>query len=160
MPRRPRFPRPSDGRFLRQWGHQATKDEAASGVGVIDWHGLRAFAGHGLEVAAGGRVYVVLPLVEESEKMALRDATRTSERVREAFPKITVGLLHGRMKPDEKDEAMTAFRARPVTSSNSFIRFSATMRCIAAQLNRSRTAFRVRASGVSSARASPSTAPR
>jgi ATP-dependent DNA helicase RecG len=64
------------------------------------------------EVKAGRQVYVVYPLVEESEKMDLRDATRRYEYLRDTvFPKISVGLLHGRMKPAEKDEVMKAFVA-------------------------------------------------
>lgn len=62
------------------------------------------------EVAEGGRAYIVLPLVEESEKLTLRDATRTAIRVREAFPEVGVGLVHGRMKAEEKDEAMRRFQ--------------------------------------------------
>jgi len=62
------------------------------------------------EIARGGRVYVVLPLVEESEKIALRDATRTAERLRDAFPGVGVGLLHGRMKASEKEETMGRFK--------------------------------------------------
>jgi ATP-dependent DNA helicase RecG len=62
------------------------------------------------EIAEGGRVYIVLPLVEESEKLTLKDATRTAERVREAFPEIGVGLLHGRMKAEEKEAAMHRFQ--------------------------------------------------
>jgi len=62
------------------------------------------------EIAQGGRAYVVLPLVEESEKLALRDAVRTAEKLREAFPEVEVGLLHGRMKPEEKEAGMRAFK--------------------------------------------------
>ncbi len=62
------------------------------------------------EIDAGGRVYVVLPLVEESEKLTLRDAVKTAERVRALFPDAGVGLLHGRMKADEKDAVMRAFQ--------------------------------------------------
>jgi ATP-dependent DNA helicase RecG len=62
------------------------------------------------ELDRGGRGYVVLPLVEESEKLALRDATRTAERLREAFPDVEVGLLHGRMKAEEKDAGMRRFK--------------------------------------------------
>jgi ATP-dependent DNA helicase RecG len=59
---------------------------------------------------AGRQVYVVYPLVEESEKMDLRDATRRYEYLRDkVFPKFLVGLLHGRMKPEEKDEVMRRF---------------------------------------------------
>lgn len=61
------------------------------------------------ELAAGGRTYVVLPLVEESEKLSLRDAKRTYERIRQAFPRTGVGLLHGRMKQEEKESAMRRF---------------------------------------------------
>jgi len=62
------------------------------------------------EMRAGRQVYVVYPLVEESEKMDLRDATQRYEYLRDkVFPKFTVGLLHGRMKPEEKDEVMRRF---------------------------------------------------
>jgi ATP-dependent DNA helicase RecG len=64
------------------------------------------------EVRAGRQVYVVYPLVEESEKMDLRDATKRYEYLRDqVFPKFSVGLLHGRMKPEEKEEAMRQFIA-------------------------------------------------
>jgi len=62
------------------------------------------------ELDRGGRAYVVLPLVEESERVALRDATRTAERIREAFPDVGVGLLHGRMKAEEKESSMRRFK--------------------------------------------------
>jgi ATP-dependent DNA helicase RecG len=62
------------------------------------------------ELAQGGRGYIVLPLVEESEKLALRDAVRTAEKIRMEFPGVGVGLLHGRMKAEEKEAAMRAFK--------------------------------------------------
>jgi ATP-dependent DNA helicase RecG len=62
------------------------------------------------ELRAGRQVYVVYPLVEESEKIDLRDATRRYEYLRDkVFPKFSVGLLHGRMKSEEKDEVMRRF---------------------------------------------------
>jgi ATP-dependent DNA helicase RecG len=62
------------------------------------------------EVRAGRQVYVVYPLVEESEKMDLKDATRMYEHLRDrVFPTFSVGLLHGKMKPLEKDEVMRRF---------------------------------------------------
>ena len=62
------------------------------------------------EMVAGRQVYVVYPLVEESEKMDLRDATRRYEYLRDkVFPNFSVGLLHGRMKPEEKEEVMRRF---------------------------------------------------
>lgn len=64
------------------------------------------------EVKAGRQVYVVYPLVEESEKMDLKDATRRYEYLRDTvFPKLSVGLLHGKMKPAEKERVMSAFVA-------------------------------------------------
>jgi len=64
------------------------------------------------EVKAGRQVYVVYPLVEESEKMDLKDATRRYEYLRDTvFPKLTVGLLHGKMKPAEKEKVMSSFVA-------------------------------------------------
>ena len=66
----------------------------------------------GREVSAGRQVYVVYPLVEESEKMDLRDAKQRYEYLRDTvFPKLSVGLLHGKMKPAEKEEVMSAFVA-------------------------------------------------
>jgi ATP-dependent DNA helicase RecG len=62
------------------------------------------------EVRAGRQVYVVYPLVETSEKIDLRDATRRYEYLRDrVFPRFTVGLLHGRMKPEEKEAVMNDF---------------------------------------------------
>ncbi len=64
------------------------------------------------EVAAGRQVYVVYPLVEESEKMDLKDATQRFEYLRDkVFPKFSVGLVHGKMKAAEKEEVMTRFVA-------------------------------------------------
>src|SRR2546423_14725460 len=64
------------------------------------------------ERRAGRQIYVVYPLVEESEKLDLRDATRRYEYLRDkVFPKFSVGLLHGRMKPEEKEEVMRGFIA-------------------------------------------------
>jgi ATP-dependent DNA helicase RecG len=63
------------------------------------------------ELAAGRQAFVVYPLVEENEALELRAATEEAERLaREVFPEFTVGLLHGRMKPEEKDEVMDRFR--------------------------------------------------
>jgi ATP-dependent DNA helicase RecG len=62
------------------------------------------------EVKAGRQVYVVYPLVEESEKMDLKDAKRRFEYLRDTvFPRLSIGLLHGKMKPAEKEKVMNAF---------------------------------------------------
>ncbi|MBE9007838.1 ATP-dependent DNA helicase RecG [Fortiea sp. LEGE XX443] len=63
------------------------------------------------EVVQGRQTYVVLPLVEESEKLDLRSAVDEHQKLQESvFPEFQVGLLHGRMSSAEKDEAITKFR--------------------------------------------------
>lgn len=63
------------------------------------------------EVAQGRQAYIVLPLIEESEKLDVRSAVEEHQRLSESvFPQFQVGLLHGRMTSAEKDEAITRFR--------------------------------------------------
>ncbi|NEQ43366.1 MAG: ATP-dependent DNA helicase RecG [Leptolyngbya sp. SIOISBB] len=63
------------------------------------------------EIAQGRQVYIVLPLVEESEKLDLRSAIDEHQRLQEViFAEFKVGLLHGRMSSAEKDEAISQFR--------------------------------------------------
>jgi ATP-dependent DNA helicase RecG len=58
----------------------------------------------------GRQVYVIYPLVEESEKVDLRAATKMADHLQaEIFPEYVVALLHGRLKPDEKDRVMSNF---------------------------------------------------
>ncbi|MEO1374014.1 MAG: ATP-dependent DNA helicase RecG [Cyanobacteria bacterium J06635_10] len=65
------------------------------------------------EIAQGRQVYVVLPLVEESEKLDVRSAVEEHKKLQEAvFPEFQVGLLHGKMSSAEKDEAISKFRDR------------------------------------------------
>jgi ATP-dependent DNA helicase RecG len=67
------------------------------------------------ELAAGRQAYVVYPLVESSEKEELRDATTMAKELSTTvFPGHRVGLLHGRMKADEKEAIMRRFRAGDV----------------------------------------------
>ena len=62
------------------------------------------------ELEAGRQVYVIYPLVEESEKVDVRAATEMAQHLQaEIFPEYAVALLHGRLKSDEKDRVMTAF---------------------------------------------------
>jgi ATP-dependent DNA helicase RecG len=64
------------------------------------------------QVAAGRQVYVVYPLVEESEAVDLRAATAMARRLQtEVFPDLVVGLLHGRLGVEAKDEIMGRFAA-------------------------------------------------
>jgi ATP-dependent DNA helicase RecG len=63
------------------------------------------------QIAAGRQAYVVLPLIEESDKSALRAATRACEELRAGrFANRRVALLHGRMDAAEKDATMRRFR--------------------------------------------------
>lgn len=63
------------------------------------------------QVDTGHRAYVVCPLIEESDKLQAEAAMHLAERLRaEVFDGVTVGLLHGRMRPDDKDAAMEQFR--------------------------------------------------
>ncbi len=64
------------------------------------------------ELQKGRQVYVVYPLVEETEKSDLKAATEMAAHLQaDIFTKWKVGLLHGRMKGDEKEKVMTSFKA-------------------------------------------------
>ena len=64
------------------------------------------------EVSEGRQAYVVFPLIEESEKVDLKAATEEFERLRkDVFPSFRLGLLHGRMKTEEKDQIMQGFKS-------------------------------------------------
>jgi ATP-dependent DNA helicase RecG len=63
------------------------------------------------EIAQGRQVYVVLPLVDESEKLDLKSAIAEYQELQDVvFPEFRVGLLHGRMTSTEKDDAIECFR--------------------------------------------------
>jgi ATP-dependent DNA helicase RecG len=62
------------------------------------------------EVAAGRQVFVVCPLVEESDKLQVASATSEYERLKGVFPELRLGLLHGQLRPADKDGVMTRFR--------------------------------------------------
>jgi ATP-dependent DNA helicase RecG len=68
-----------------------------------------AYDAIGAEVGAGGQVYVVYPAVEESENADLKDATNGAAGLARKFPDARVGLVHGRMRPPEKEAAMAGF---------------------------------------------------
>jgi ATP-dependent DNA helicase RecG len=62
------------------------------------------------QIEQGRQVYVVCPLIEESEKIDLRAAEKTFEHLsQEVFPDMQIGLLHGRLKSAEKEEVMARF---------------------------------------------------
>jgi ATP-dependent DNA helicase RecG len=61
--------------------------------------------------SVGRQAYWVCPLIEESEKLELQTAVALYDELRAALPEFRVGLLHGRMKPDEKTVVMADFAA-------------------------------------------------
>ncbi|MDO9586034.1 MAG: helicase-related protein, partial [Syntrophales bacterium] len=67
------------------------------------------------EVNKGHQVFVVYPLVEESESLDLKDATRMAEHLqKDIFPNFRIGLIHGKMKSSEKEGMMAAFMEKKV----------------------------------------------
>ncbi len=94
-------------------------DELPPGRQVIPTHILmpnereRAYSLVRSQVKGGYQTFIIYPLVEESEKTELLAATEEHDRLqKEIFPDLKLGLLHGRMKPEEKDAVMLAFRDR------------------------------------------------
>ena len=68
----------------------------------------------GREIAAGRQAYVVYPVIEES-KQELKAATAEYERLaKSVFPQLRVGLLHGRLKNEEKEAVMEKFRRNEI----------------------------------------------
>jgi ATP-dependent DNA helicase RecG len=63
------------------------------------------------ECAKGRQAYVVLPVIEESERADLRAATSMAEALAGRWPDLRVALVHGRLKPEERDGVMRRFRA-------------------------------------------------
>jgi ATP-dependent DNA helicase RecG len=65
------------------------------------------------QVDSGRQAFLIYPLVEESEKMEALAAVEEHQRLQKSvFPDLRLGLLHGRMRPDEKDSVMEDFRSR------------------------------------------------
>lgn len=65
-------------------------------------------------VKQGRQAYIVYPLIEESEAMDLKNALEEYEKIKKDFAECQVGLLHGRMKPLEKDQIMDRFRRNEI----------------------------------------------
>jgi ATP-dependent DNA helicase RecG len=94
-------------------------DEMPPGRQPVSTHVLpprereRAYSLIRSQVQVGRQAFIIYPLVEETEKSEARAAVEEHERLqKEIFPQLSLGLLHGRMKPDEKDEVMERFRDR------------------------------------------------
>jgi len=93
----------------------STIDELPAGrkeiqtVHKYDSHRLETFGFIRKQIAQGRQVYVVYPLIEESEKLDLKHLTDGYEATQRAFPEYTVGILHGKMKAEAKDWEMQRF---------------------------------------------------
>ena len=66
------------------------------------------------ECAAGRQAYVIYPVIDESERADLKAATTMAEKLGKIFAEFRVGLVHGRMKAEERDATMRAFRDNEV----------------------------------------------
>jgi ATP-dependent DNA helicase RecG len=62
------------------------------------------------ELSKGRQVYIVYPLIEESEKLDLKSAIDGAEALKKKFPDKTIGLVHGKMHHDEREDAMSRFK--------------------------------------------------
>jgi ATP-dependent DNA helicase RecG len=63
------------------------------------------------ECGKGRQAYVVLPVIEESERADLRAATTMAQGLAARWPELRVGLVHGRLKAEQRDDVMRRFRA-------------------------------------------------
>ncbi len=95
-------------------------DEMPAGRQPIETHVLRpqererAYSLLRSQVKDGRQAFIIFPLIEESEKLdTLKAAVDEHEKLsKDVFPELKLGLLHGRMRPDEKDRVMADFRDR------------------------------------------------
>jgi ATP-dependent DNA helicase RecG len=66
------------------------------------------------QVKMGRQVYVVYPIIEESERSDLRAAVKMHKELAALFPDLNIGLLHGKMKSGEKERIMSDFKGRKI----------------------------------------------
>jgi ATP-dependent DNA helicase RecG len=62
------------------------------------------------QIEEGAQIYIVYPIIEESEKLNLKPLSQGFESVKKRFPNRRVAMMHGRMKADEKEETMQRFK--------------------------------------------------
>ena len=78
-------------------------------VHMFDAHRPRIYQLMHRELELGRQIYIVYPLIKETEKMDLKDLEAGFEEISKAFPNYKVSKVHGKMKPADKDEAMQRF---------------------------------------------------
>ncbi len=71
---------------------------------------LRLFGFISEQIKIGRQAYIIYPLVEESEKLDYKNVMEGYESIQRAFPKIPIGIIHGKMKPQDKDYEMNQFK--------------------------------------------------
>ncbi|MBX9572456.1 MAG: ATP-dependent DNA helicase RecG [Candidatus Obscuribacterales bacterium] len=87
-------------------GRKPIKTELVKASGKRDLH-----ANIKMEILKGRQVYIVFPLIEESETLSAKAATAEFEKLQTSvFPEYKIGLMHGKLKPEEKDKVMEEFR--------------------------------------------------
>ena len=74
-----------------------------------DNHRIQVYRFIGEQLKQGRQAYVVYPLIQESEKLDLRNLEEGYEVISEVFPQYRVCMVHGKMKPEEKDYQMKIF---------------------------------------------------
>jgi ATP-dependent DNA helicase RecG len=77
-----------------------------------DSHRLRVFGFIREEIQKGRQVYIVYPLIEESEKLNLKNLMDGYESIARAFPEYQISIVHGQMKPKDKEYEMQRFLKR------------------------------------------------
>ncbi|GAB6139092.1 ATP-dependent DNA helicase RecG [Halanaerobaculum tunisiense] len=81
---------------------------------VTEWRGQQArdkiYSFVNQEVKAGRQAYIVCPLVEDSDKLDLVSAEEKFDKLQEVFTDLKLGLLHGQLKADQKEQVMEDFR--------------------------------------------------
>ena len=88
---------PGRQKIIARWRSGSRRDEAYKAISH--------------QVAEGRQAFIICPLIEESETLAVKAVTVEYERLsREVFPTLRLGLLHGAMKPADKDQGMRRFR--------------------------------------------------
>ncbi len=76
---------------------------------VFDTHATTLYEGIRRQIRQGRQVYCVFPLIEESEKIDLKNLEDGFETLRQAFPEFRMSKVHGHMKPQEKELEMQRF---------------------------------------------------
>ena len=75
----------------------------------FDSHRLQVNGFIGKQIEEGRQVYIVYPLIDESEKLNLKHLMDGYESIVRAFPEVPISILHGQMKPEAKDYEMARF---------------------------------------------------